>query len=84
MTPWPLPTLRVQKGDTVNLYLINGFDDRNTSLHFHGMFQNGSSQMDGPEMVTQCPIPVGETMLYNFTVADQVGSFWYHSHTSGQ
>jgi iron transport multicopper oxidase len=81
---WPLPTLRVQKGDTVNLYLINGFDDRNTSLHFHGMFQNGSSQMDGPEMVTQCPIPVGETMLYNFTVADQVGSFWYHSHTSGQ
>ena len=25
---WPLPTLRVKKGDTVNFYLINGFDDR--------------------------------------------------------
>ena len=81
---WPLPTLRVQKGDTINLYLINGFDNMNTSLHFHGMFQNGTSQMDGPQMVTQCPIPVGETMLYNFTVADQVGTYWYHSHTSGQ
>lgn len=81
---WPIPELRVKKGDRVNFYLTNGFDDRNTSLHFHGLFQNGSSQMDGPEMVTQCPIPPGETMLYNFTVADQVGTFWYHSHTPGQ
>ena len=81
---WPLPTLRVKKGDRVQLYLNNGFDDRNTSLHFHGMFQNGTNQMDGPEMVTQCPIPPGETFLYNFTVGDQVGSYWYHSHTSGQ
>ncbi|GBL50891.1 hypothetical_protein [Candidozyma auris] len=81
---WPLPTLRVKKGDRVNLYLTNGFDDRNTTLHFHGMFQNGSAQMDGPEMVTQCPIPPGETYLYNFTVADQVGTYWYHSHTAGQ
>lgn len=81
---WPLPTLKVKKGDRVNLYLTNGFDDRNTTLHFHGMFQNGTSQMDGPEMVTQCPIPPGETFLYNFTVADQVGTYWYHSHTAGQ
>ncbi|GEQ66685.1 hypothetical protein JCM33374_g348 [Metschnikowia sp. JCM 33374] len=81
---WPLPVLRVKKGDRVNFYLTNGFTDRNTTLHFHGMFQNGTSQMDGPEMVTQCPIAPGDTMLYNFTVADQVGTFWYHSHTAGQ
>jgi len=80
---WPLPTLRAKKGDVINLYLINGFDDRNTTLHFHGMFQEGSSQMDGPPMVSQCPIPPGETFLYNFTLT-QVGTFWYHSHTSGQ
>ena len=35
-------------------------------------------------MVTQCPIPPGETYLYNFTIDDQVGTYWYHSHTSGQ
>ncbi|CUM63459.1 uncharacterized protein PRCAT00001034001 [Priceomyces carsonii] len=81
---WPLPTLRVQAGDRVNLYLINGFEDRNTTLHFHGLFQNGTGQMDGPEMITQCPIPPGETFLYNFTVGDQVGTYWYHSHTKGQ
>lgn len=81
---WPLPTLRVKTGDRVQLYLTNGFDDRNTSLHFHGMFQNGTSQMDGPEMVSQCPIAPGDTMLYNFTVENQVGTYWYHSHTAGQ
>lgn len=81
---WPLPTLRVGKGDRVELYLTNGLETANTTLHFHGLFQPGSNQMDGPEMITQCPIPPGETFLYNFTVGDQVGTFWYHSHTKGQ
>ncbi|EGV63682.1 multicopper oxidase [Yamadazyma tenuis ATCC 10573] len=40
--------------------------------------------MDGPEMVTQCPIPPGFTFTYNFTVDDQVGTFWYHSHSGTQ
>ena len=61
--------------------MINGFDNLNTTLHFHGLFVRGANQMDGPEMVTQCPIPPGETYLYNFTVTDQVGTYWYHSHT---
>lgn len=81
---FPWPDIQVNKGDTVHLYLTNGFEDKNTSLHFHGIFQHGSSQMDGPEMVTQCPIGPGQTFLYNFTVPDQHGSYWYHSHTSGQ
>jgi iron transport multicopper oxidase len=80
---WPLPILRAKKGDTINLYLINGFTDRNTSLHFHGLFQNGSAQMDGPQFITQCPIPANDTMLYNFTLT-QAGTYWYHSHTAGQ
>ncbi|RCK57686.1 Iron transport multicopper oxidase FET3 [Candida viswanathii] len=53
---WPLPTFRVKRGDRIQLYLINGFDDRNTTVHFHGLFQHGTTQMDGPEMVNQCPI----------------------------
>lgn len=81
---FPWPDVQVQKGDTVQVYLTNGFDDKNTSLHFHGLFQPGTNQMDGPEMVTQCPIGPGQTFLYNFTVTEQHGSYWYHSHTSGQ
>ncbi|KAH3669045.1 hypothetical protein OGAPHI_001641 [Ogataea philodendri] len=81
---FPWPDIRVNKGDRVELYLTNGFTDANTTLHFHGLFQEHSTQMDGPPLLTQCPIAPGDTMLYNFTVPDQVGSFWYHSHTSGQ
>ncbi|KAH3680165.1 hypothetical protein WICPIJ_008378 [Wickerhamomyces pijperi] len=81
---WPLPEIHVNKGDRVQLYLTNGLHDKNTSLHFHGLFQKGSNYMDGPQMVTQCPIAPNDTYLYNFTVPDQVGTFWYHSHTGAQ
>ncbi|GMG18907.1 unnamed protein product [Ambrosiozyma monospora] len=40
--------------------------------------------MDGPPMLNQCSIMPGDTMIYNFTVPDQVGSYWYHSHSEGQ
>ncbi|AMD20196.1 HDL548Wp [Eremothecium sinecaudum] len=85
---WPLPDIHVRKGDRVELYLTNGFTDRPTSLHFHGLFHNTSQgnnpQNDGPQMVTQCPIQPGDTYLYNFTVPDQVGTYWYHSHSGAQ
>lgn len=81
---WPLPTIRVKKNDRVEIYLTNLLEDRNTSLHFHGLFQKDSNSMDGPEMVTQCPIPPGYTFLYNFTVSDQAGTYWYHSHSGAQ
>lgn len=80
---FPLPTIEVDKGDSVNLYLTNGLEFVNTSLHFHGILQQGSNSQDGPEMVVQCPIPPGETLLYNFTV-NQLGTYWYHSHSGMQ
>lgn len=85
---WPIPDIHVNKGDRVLVYLTNGFEDLPTSLHFHGLFQNtsygNSNAMDGPQMVTQCPIMPGDTFLYNFTVPDQVGTYWYHSHSGAQ
>lgn len=86
---WPLPEIHVTKGDRVELYLTNGFhDDTSTSLHFHGLFHNialgNQNQMDGPAMVTQCPIFPGQTYLYNFTVPDQIGTYWYHAHHGAQ
>lgn len=44
------------------------------------MFQHGSSWADGPVGVTQCPIAPGNSFLYQFSVPDQAGTFWYHSH----
>lgn len=81
---WPLPEIHVNKGDRVVLYLTNGLENKNTSLHFHGMFMRGENWSDGPEMMTQCPIGPGQTFLYNFTVGNQVGTYWYHAHTGAQ
>ncbi|EON96306.1 putative iron transport multicopper oxidase fet3 protein [Phaeoacremonium minimum UCRPA7] len=44
---------------------------------------NGTTQMDGPAQVSQCPIAPGAKFTYNFTL-DQPGTYWYHSHTHGQ
>ncbi|CAL9736014.1 iron transport multicopper oxidase Fet3p [Monosporozyma servazzii] len=83
---FPWPDIRVNKNDRLEIYLTNGFNDTTTmtTLHFHGIFQKDSNQMDGPPMVSTCPISPGDTMLYNFTVDSNVGSYWYHSHTLGQ
>jgi len=52
-------------------------------MHFHGLYQNGTNDMDGPVGVTQCDVPPGSKFKLNFTI-DQPGTYWYHSHTRGQ
>ncbi|CEP64953.1 ferroxidase FET5 LALA0_S15e01112g [Lachancea lanzarotensis] len=85
---WPIPEIHINKGDRLIVRLTNGFDDLPTSLHFHGFFHRQAdenmNQMDGPPMVTQCPIMPGDTYVYNFTVVNQVGTYWIHSHSGAQ
>ena len=76
---WPLPTIDVDKGDRLVVHAHNGLGDKDTSIHFHGIFQNGTTDMDGASMVSQCPIPPGSTFTYNFTI-NQNGTYWYHCH----
>lgn len=77
---WPLPVVEVDKGDRLIVNMYNGLGDKNTSIHWHGLYQNGTNNMDGPAMVTQCPILPGQSFTYNFTV-NQNGTYWYHCHT---
>jgi iron transport multicopper oxidase len=53
---WPLPIMRVTKGDTVVVNVENGLGNQTTTLHFHGLYMNGLTHMDGPYHVTQCGI----------------------------
>jgi iron transport multicopper oxidase len=65
---WPLPVVEVNKGDRLVVHLMNQLGNQSTSLHWHGMFQNGTTHMDGAVQVSQCDVPPGATITYNFTV----------------
>ena len=80
---WPVPAIVVNKGDQLVVNVKNSLGNETVSLHFHGIYQNGTTHMDGPSAVTQCSIQPGGSMTYNFTV-DQPGTYWYHSHERGQ
>lgn len=85
---YPSPLIIGNKGDTFNLDVVNSLTDatmlRSTSIHWHGILQHGSSWADGPVGVNQCPISPDHSFLYTFSVPDQAGTFWYHSHFGTQ
>ncbi|KAI1637300.1 Cupredoxin [Biscogniauxia mediterranea] len=80
---WPLPRISADVGDNIVVHATNQLGNQSTSLHFHGLFMNGTTQMDGPAQVSQCSIPPGSSFTYNFTI-NQPGTYWYHSHTRAQ
>ncbi|KAJ6547717.1 laccase [Mycena sp. CBHHK59/15] len=85
---FPGPLIKGNKGDrfviNVEDHLTDSTMKKSTSIHWHGIFQEGTNFDDGPAFVTQCPIVPGNSFLYNFQVPDQAGTFWYHSHLSTQ
>ncbi|TBU24294.1 laccase [Dichomitus squalens] len=85
---FPAPLITGKKGDHFKLNVIdqmtNHTMNKTTSIHWHGIFQHGTNWADGPAFVTQCPIASGNSFLYDFTVPDQAGTFWYHSHLTTQ
>lgn len=66
---WPIPTINVNLGDRVVINVNNQLGNQSTSLHFHGLFMNGTSHMDGPTGVTQCAISPGDSFTYDFHVS---------------
>lgn len=65
---WPIRALRVTKGERVVVTVRNLLGNETTSLHWHGLYMNGTAHMDGPPGVTQCEIPHGDSFVYDFTV----------------
>ena len=80
---FPGPLVEINEGDTLIVHVSNQGVNA-TSVHFHGMFQNGTNSMDGTVGVTQCPIAPGSNFTYNFSVVGQAGTYWYHAHHSAQ
>jgi FtsP/CotA-like multicopper oxidase with cupredoxin domain len=78
----PGPTIRAREGDTVVVRLRNGLPE-GTTIHWHGMIQLGTWQMDGVANISQEPIPPGQTFEYRFK-AEPAGTHVWHSHTGVQ
>ncbi|KAG9125332.1 laccase [Ceratobasidium sp. 392] len=85
---FPGPLITATKGDTLKITVNNRLTDstmrRSTSIHWHGLFQAGTAEEDGPAFVTQCPIAPQASYTYTMPLKDQAGTFWYHSHLSSQ
>lgn len=52
----PGPLITADWGDELLIHVTNKLQDNGTSIHWHGIRQLGTSEMDGVPGVTQCPI----------------------------
>ncbi|TRM67458.1 multicopper oxidase-domain-containing protein [Schizophyllum amplum] len=80
----PGPTIEANSHDRIIVHVTNGLEDDATSIHWHGLYQKGTNHYDGTQGITQCGIPPGETLVYNFTLDGWTGTTWWHSHTDTQ
>ena len=72
----PGPTIEAVEGDKVRIFVTNKLPEH-TTVHWHGLLlPNG---MDGVTGLTQPPIGVGKTFVYEF-VLTKSGTFMYHPH----
>lgn len=73
----PGPEIRVHQGDLVEITLENRDVDDGVTIHWHGV--DVPNAEDGVAGVTQDAVLPGGRYVYRFR-AEQVGTFWYHSH----
>jgi FtsP/CotA-like multicopper oxidase with cupredoxin domain len=73
----PGPELRVRQRDLVQVTLVNRDVTEGVTIHWHGV--DVPNAEDGVAGVTQDAVLPGERYVYRFR-AEQVGTFWYHTH----
>jgi FtsP/CotA-like multicopper oxidase with cupredoxin domain len=73
----PGPAITATEGDLIEVTLRNADIDDGVTLHWHGY--DVACGEDGAPGVTQQVVAPGEEFGYHFR-ADQVGTYWYHTH----
>jgi FtsP/CotA-like multicopper oxidase with cupredoxin domain len=73
----PGPPITATVGDLIEVTLRNTDLDDGVTLHWHGY--NVACGEDGAPGVTQNAVAPGAEFVYRFR-ADQVGTYWYHTH----
>jgi iron transport multicopper oxidase len=81
---FPGPTIRVKVHDIIIVHVHNALQTtEEVTIHFHGILQRQTPQMDGVGFVTQMPIPSNKTYTHVF-YAYPPGTHFYHSHAGLQ
>ncbi|KAK7389788.1 hypothetical protein VNO78_25082 [Psophocarpus tetragonolobus] len=78
---FPGPIINAQEDDRIIVKVTN-MTPFNVTIHWHGIRQMLSCWYDGPSLITQCPIQSGQSFTYNFSVAQQRGTFFWHAHVA--
>lgn len=73
----PGPELRMRQGELVEIVVRNEDIEDGVTTHWHGL--NVPNAEDGVPGITQDAILPGKEHVYRFR-AEQVGTYWYHSH----
>jgi len=73
----PGPPVTANQGDLIEVKLVNHDIDDGVTLHWHGY--DVPCGEDGAPGVTQDVVGPGEEFTYRFR-ANQVGTYWYHTH----
>jgi FtsP/CotA-like multicopper oxidase with cupredoxin domain len=73
----PGPAITATEGDLIEVTLRNVDIADGVTLHWHGY--DVACGEDGAPGVTQHVVAPGEEFVYHFR-ADQVGTYWYHTH----
>ncbi|OAP57509.1 hypothetical protein AYL99_08247 [Fonsecaea erecta] len=79
---FPGPPLKMTVGQSVEFLVHNELPDP-TTIHFHGIVQQGTPWSDGVPGLSQAAIAPGSSFLYKWT-ADASGVYFYHSHSRSQ
>ncbi|KAK4057343.1 hypothetical protein OIO90_001409, partial [Microbotryomycetes sp. JL221] len=81
---FPGPTIEVNSDDRIIVNVTNLLSSNSTAIHWHGLYQRGTPWFDGTNGITQCGIPPGNSMIYNFTLNGWTGTTWWHAHYGAQ
>jgi FtsP/CotA-like multicopper oxidase with cupredoxin domain len=76
--PYLGPVIRVRRGQRVRIELTNELPEP-TIIHWHGL--HVPEAMDGHPRYAIAP---GGRYVYEFTVVNRAGSYWFHPHPHGR
>ena len=80
----PGPLIEAEVNDILVIHVTNNLPaSERLVIHFHGLFERQTPQMDGVPFITQMPIESQHTFSYVIR-AYPAGTYFYHSHAGLQ